>query len=377
MAKKTKQSNQPNMFPTNPYPLPDDRIEWDENEQRQKVLDDNAVQKQFSKKMKEERISKALMENVSQPDKIEPVYQKVVRISQSLMKAVREYLDGGECGILIREKYIKGRLFDDATKAMKLGTYFEYVLTGALPKGGKVPQPEYMKSKINANIKAKRQPLEGLGIVDMYDPYREAHENAKNVLKMWDYMGLKIAEDSNGKKMCGLHLTKGRFDGVIDVVLEATKVITLTAMTIDGHVLKEKAITLQPGDRINGDIKYSGMRDDKWSVHGWQWVDIQKKYHGTQAKQYKFLIDYPQTFWVVDPKGNYILFFWCDIDQAAIDAHLEEGNELYKRLQDLEELGELVPRPEYNKCSECPMNAECTYKHTHIHPVIIDLTMGN
>lgn len=335
----------------------------------------------------------------------ETVTQKVIRISQSLMKSVREYLEGGSCGILLKEKYIKGRLFDDATKSMRLGTYFEYILTGALPKNGKKPEPEYMKSAIiaqaaivKANAKAVEQnkkivndnvlirqfnahlkpgkkpkkvkelkeikPEKVLSQMDMYEPYREAHVNATRLLMMWNEIGLEIATGKDGQPLVGWKVTKGRFDGVIDVVLRATRDITFA----NGKTLKE-------GDLISGDIKYSGLADDKYSVHGWQWTEIQKRYHGTQAKQYGYLTSLPQTFWIVDPGGKYILFFWCDINEAAIEQHLAEGNELHKRLIELDELGALEPRPEFNRCEDCPLNSECTYKHTFPHPVKVDLTV--
>lgn len=292
--------------------------------------------------------------------------QRVMRISQSLMKSVRDYLDGGACGVMIREQYIKGRLFDAPSKSMKLGIYFEYILTGALPKSGITPQPEFMKTPVNANVKAGRDRFDGLGIKDMYEPYREAHENAAKVKAMWVEMGLEIALDKEGRPLVGWRITKGRHEGTIDVVLRATRDIKFS----DGFSLKE-------GDLISGDIKYSGLKDDKWSVHGWQRTDIQKIYHGTQAKEYKYLSSLDSTFWVVDPKGKYVLFFWCIIDQSAIEAHLEEANELHKRLIELDEIGMLEPRPEFNKCADCALFDECVHKHTFPHPVAMDLRMGN
>lgn len=289
---------------------------------------------------------------------------KSFRISQSMMKAVRAYLDGGDCGLVIKEKYIKGRLFDDASKAMKLGTYFEYILTGSLPKNGKVPQAEYMKSVLNANEKIVKNggvPKE-LTIADMYEPYREAHANKDMVLKMWAEMGLEIAKGKDGKPLSGWTIVKGRFVGTIDVVLRATKDIVFA----DGFTLKE-------GDLISADLKYSGLKDDRWSVHGWQWTPEQKRYHGTQAKHYKMLTGLEQTFWIVDPKGNYVLFFRCVIDEQAIDAHIDEANELYKRLIELDELESLEPRPEVNKCADCVLFSECNFKHTFPHPVAVDL----
>ncbi len=352
------------------------------------------------------------MQSMSLPDK--NPFDKTIRISQSLMKAVRSYLEGGDCGIVIREKYIKGRVFDgESSKAMRLGIYFEYILTGALPKSGVEPKPEYMTTAIKAQAKvitdnkkiadanvtlakiAKGLDIhisdllkpggkpkvikeflqeKVLGVADMYEGYREAHANAYRLLKTWDEMGLEIATDKNGKKLAGWRIMKGRYEGTIDVVLRAKRDISFLNMSIDGLIIEDKGFSMKEGDMIAGDIKLSGLKDDKWSVHGWQWTPIQKRYHGTQAKHYYFLSTLPQTFWVVDPKGNYILFFRCVIDQAAVDAHIEEGNTLHKRLMELEHLGALEARPEVNKCNDCVLFAECNYKHTFPHPVVVDLT---
>lgn len=298
---------------------------------------------------------------------------KVPYISQSLMKSVREYLEGGSCGMMLTAQYIHGRKFDAPSKSMELGIYFEYVLTGSRPKSGNAPRPLYMKSVIKANLKLieKGEEPKELTIADMYEPYRQAHDNAAKLLKLWADIGLEIAKDKEGRSIAGLTVTKGRHQGTIDVVLRATRDIKF-----------DKDFTLKEGELISGDLKYSGMADDRYTVHGWARFNepgdnLQKRYHGTQAKEYKFLTDLHQTFWIVDPKGNYILFFWCKIDESAINDHLEEGNTLHKRLMELNEHGLLEARPEYNKCSDCALYNECAHKHTFPHPVLVDLTMGD
>lgn len=276
------------------------------------------------------------------------------------MKAVREYIDGGGCGVMLREQYINGRIFDTASAAMRLGMYFEYILTGAKPKDGKVPEAVYMISKIKAN----KGTTVGLGVADMYEPYRMAHENRDKVLEQWGNMGLEIFDPLKSKGLtAGVRLTKGRYEGTIDVPLVAVRDIEFA----DGFKLKK-------GDVIIVDIKYSGLADDKWSVHGWQWTPDQKRYHGTQAKQYHFLTGLPMFFMIVDPGGKYVKWFRCVIDQAAIQRHIEEGNQLYKRLVDLHTDDVLEPRPEYNKCQACPLLSEgCSHAHWFPHPIEINL----
>ncbi len=287
-----------------------------------------------------------------------------VVITQSFIKQMRDYLEGGSCGNIIRVLWIEKRHIEYQSAAMSLGCYFEYILTGALPKNGKVPQPQYMKSAITKN----KGSVVGLGVEDMLDPYRKAHANAKKVADTWQAMGLEIYNPLNAALMAGVTLRKKVGDGIyyegtIDVVLRAFRDTEF------------KGYSMKQDDKINGDLKYSGMLDDKWSVHGWQWTPIQKKYHGTQGKQYKLLNDLDQSFWIVDPNGSYLKWFICEIDNLSIKRHVEEGNALHEKLMYLHDMGLLEARPESDKCADCPLFSECADKHTFPHPVRIDLTV--
>jgi hypothetical protein len=205
------------------------------------------------------------------------------KISQSLIKDMRSYLAGNQCGLIVKAKYIDDMTDLFTSDSMELGAYFEYILTGALPKSGKVPQPQYMQTPL------KKKKPEELTIEDMLAPYRLAHANKDRVLAYWKNAGFVIAKDKKtGKPMVGMRLTKGRHEGTIDVVLEATKKIKFS----DGFTLKK-------GDRIIVDIKYSGFVGDNISyknIHGWQWSEEQKEYHGTQAKQYSYVFSAPDEF---------------------------------------------------------------------------------
>lgn len=291
---------------------------------------------------------------------VEPVSSGInaMKISQSMMKEVRGYLDGQGCGIVLRARWIEGKKLGEPSAAMKLGMYFEYILTGAKPKDGKVPQPEFMKSAVAKN----KGSVAGLGIDAMYEPYRAAHANADHVKEIWGQMGLQIYNPLNSGLQAGIYLADDEFEGTIDVFLEAFR-----------DVKFESGFVLEKGDVIWVDLKYSGMLDDKWSVHGWQWTPDQKKYHGTQAKQYKHLAKREGAFNVVDPGGKYVKFFHPIIDRDTIERHKDEGRSLKKRLIELHELDLLEPRPEFNKCQECPLMATCEYAHRFPHPVDVDL----
>jgi hypothetical protein len=65
----------------------------------------------------------------------------LVKISQSLMKALFNYRNNNECGIRIYERYVKGTELE-TSDAMNMGNWFEYQCTGQLPRSGKMPEPE-------------------------------------------------------------------------------------------------------------------------------------------------------------------------------------------------------------------------------------------
>src|SRR5688500_15849631 len=109
------------------------------------------------------------------------------RITQSFIKDMREYLEPGSdmCGRLIEWRWIQDKELPP-TEAMKLGSYFEYCLTGALPKNKQIPIPDRtQKGQLTAD-------------------YQRASNNAQRVKEYLAKMGLVIVKVS-------VKLTKGRF----------------------------------------------------------------------------------------------------------------------------------------------------------------------
>ena len=270
------------------------------------------------------------------------------KISQSFIKSMREYLAGEECGNIIREQYIDGRLIDRKSEAMDEGSLFEYLLCGNLPKSGKIPIAQRTQ-KGELTMESKR-----------------AIHNAEVVKKLlFETWGLKIVKK-------GVKLTKGNQEGTIDLIVECNKDVVFGNRT------------WKKGDRFVIDIKYSGLLYDKWEKFGWAWSNIQKSYHGTQAKQYHYITGLPFYFLVVGNKnllkdGEWqqtdIKMFYTPVDEHMIEHHLMEGNELMEKLNFYGADG-LEPRPSYSKCVKCPLFETCPDKHTFPHPVEIDLTIG-
>lgn len=283
----------------------------------------------------------------------------IERITQSFMKDFRDYLNKKECGNIIREKYIAGRLLDDPTRepgAMELGSYFEFIAFGNLPKSGIMPKPLYQESKLKAK---KNGDLSKMGLKDMYDEYRTIHLKAPITVALMEEMGFKII--AKGKTF-----THGRFAGTWDLVVECQKNIVC------------QGVELFRGQVIIIDCKYSGLLSEttpRTNKHGWKFSDVQKEYHGTQAKQYS-LPGMEFFFWVVSSsnKSNEIKIFHVPVDKQMLEDHVAEGNDYYAKLELLAKTNGLEPRPGYVKCMKCPLYATCPDKQTTPDIETVDLT---
>lgn len=283
----------------------------------------------------------------------------IERISQSFIKTMREYEAGIECGNIVREQFVNDRYFDDEEPGAKeLGSYFEFLLSGAIPKNGQVPQPIYMSSEIKKN----GGKTDGLGVKHMYEEYRLAHANADRIREYLSRMGLKIVK-------VGQKYTKGRFDGIIDLVVEVQ--VERTFM-----ITETETLTWTVGQLLVIDMKYSGLiskATGKFDKHGWNWTMLQKEYHGTQAIQYHFITGMPFYFLVVSSTNDEDCeLFYIPVDDAMVDRHIGEGNYLMDKFLYLAKVG-FVARPSLKKCISCPLKDECDDKHLFPHPRVIDL----
>lgn len=295
----------------------------------------------------------------------------IKKITQSFIKDMRDYFAGRECGHIIKAKYVDDRLLEEEEPgAMGRGAYFEWLLTekllgegkGTLPKSGKKPLPQYMASKVKAN----GGKTDGLTVADMYDDYRKVHSTVDLIVQYLKDMGLKV-------KGAGIKWTRGRYEGTIDLLCECERRIDF-----------ESGVIFEIGQEIVIDLKYSGLVTGYVSMsnkHGWDWSDIQKEYHGTQAKQYFYISKgKPFFFFVVqsNPKTDetpVVKMFYVPVSKPMIDQHIEEGNILFTKFTTTNEFG-FVPRPSLEKCSGCLLKAECSDKQTFPHPKVVDLTLG-
>jgi len=260
------------------------------------------------------------------------------KVTQSFVKDLLEYIAGGSCGHLIREKWINDKLIELDSKAAKLGCYFEYTFSGALPKNKEIPKAEMMASG-----------------KDKLAPYRLADTNVERLRRYFGLMGLQILK-------AGVRLTRGKFEGDIDLIVECTKKIVFR----DGFKWKK-------GDKLVIDLKYSGLIEDRWSKHGWLWTPEQRAYHGIQAKQYFFITELPFYFLVVSSTNEYdIKLFRIEIGQESINQYILQANDLEEKLNYYNDIG-WEPRPDISKCAECPLREGCPDRATYPQVETIEL----
>ncbi len=268
----------------------------------------------------------------------------IKKITSSFINDAKEYfLTGTLCGNIMRERWVNDRLLDLDNEAASLGSYFEYYFTllvtgaGSLPKDGKVP--ELIQT-------AKGKPI---------SKYELAQVNAVRLKSYFEKMGLKIIK-------AGVKLTKGRFEGTIDLIVECTRDIQFD----DGTSWNE-------GQRLVFDLKYSGLITDRWDKFGWagmtrEGTHIQKEYHGVQAIQYGMIGELPFYFLIVSSTNDTdVELIRVPVEQEQIDEHILMANQLFEKFEFEKQIG-FEARPHHITCLACPLRGECQDKHEYPHP---------
>lgn len=297
----------------------------------------------------------------------------IERITQTFMKDARDYFKGMLCGHVFKRKYIDQDFPDSPSDDMKHGSFFEFKLSGALPKSKVEPQPEIMESVL------KKKPEGPFTSEDWYVDYRRAQFNADFVKGVLKEMGLEIVE-------VGKRITKGNRQGDLDLTCRVVIARTFTHTTFRDGQQFTQTVEWKVGDLITIDLKYSGLLYDKWERYGWAFSDIQKEYHGTQAIQYHYLKGLPFYFLVcqnnnkqTEDKKSFeppdIRFFHVPIDDDQVQQHIAEGNSLYENFKVEAKVG-FLPRTNWKACMKCPIGEGCPDRHTFPHPEVIDLTRG-
>lgn len=253
------------------------------------------------------------------------------KISQSLMKAYVDYLTKKECGLFFKAKYIDKdpEAQTEASEAMKLGIYFEFLCTGALPKSGEIPEPDFAY---------KGTPKQKLS-----EPYARVVESSKLFKKIIDHYGIKILEKglSIDAEINGIPIS-----GVIDIYAE------------------------WDGKPVFIDTKYSGLIDDKWNEMGWDLESLHMKDSiMIQGVHYKLLADkkmgipdIPFYYFVFSSKDpNNIKLIRQEVDEEKRQAHIVAIGNISERIEKDLKFG-FSALPSLSRCSSCPIAHKCPSK---------------
>lgn len=249
-------------------------------------------------------------------------------VSQSIIKALTEYFheDTLECGVKIRKQYFE-KLPTEASDAMKLGVYFEYMATGYLPKDTEPPIPDMV--------------YKGTAREKMSADYERATESAELFRIFLDKYNVEIL--SKGEYMfhdgvSGISDLRARFNG-------------------------EECII---------DLKYSALFDDKFTDFGWHVPSLNMKPKlMLQPTHYKWLArklydthDMPFYFWVFSAKDSTkVKIIRCEIDEGHVDIHTSTIEKIRKYIDHFYNNPEkLEARPKYLRCMECPYFNDCEHK---------------
>ncbi len=251
-----------------------------------------------------------------------------MRISQSTMKALSEYLQGFECGIAFKARYITKEIEFEPSDAMKLGIYFEYEATGSLPRNGVVPEPEYVyKGKPNQKLATD---------------YERAKASAEYFKALVKYFDIKILET-------GFVMQTENMSGIADLIVE------------------------WGGKKAIIDLKYTGLIDDKWQDHGWHKDFLSQKDNlMIQGVMYKMLAkeiydeDLDFYFWVFDSKNPLNVRIIKEVvDESRFPQHKEAVGQALNYIQHHTKLDDWTPRPELLRCAKCPLKDSCAYMVNH------------
>jgi hypothetical protein len=246
------------------------------------------------------------------------------------MKAYVDYLNEKECGHYFKANYIDKDpdAQREATDAMKVGIYFEYLCTGALPKSGQIPEPEMVyKGKPNEKLSA---------------PYERALESSRIFKTIIEHYNIKILE-------VGLTLSDEEINGVIDIYAE------------------------WDGKKVFIDLKYSGLIDDKWNEMGWDTESLHMKDSlMIQGVHYKLLAqkclgieDIPFYYFVFSStEPNNVKIIKQEVDESKMQSHIVAVQNIKSKISyDLK--NGYKAYPSLLKCTKCPLANKCEHRVTY------------
>ena len=247
-----------------------------------------------------------------------------IRVSQSVIKALTDYVDDKKCGLVVERQYIKGEKIP-ASDVQALGNWFEYECTGALPPyDPTVPEPKLLKSGKMSVAYSRMLPH--------IENYKAAIEH------------YKVTDITPG-----IELKYGNIAGTADIIAK-----------IDG-----KPVII--------DIKTTGLFDDKWNDYGWRTDHLAGEFRPkigllTQPLHYKWLykqihgIDPDFYFWVFSTQNSHdFKIIKVNIEEELYEEHTQEIQSTINFLLHTFENG-FKPKPSISRCAKCYFREGCEYK---------------
>jgi hypothetical protein len=246
---------------------------------------------------------------------------KRMAISQSLMKDLQEYLNGQECGLLLKAKYVDN-VETQSSDAMLLGQYFEYIATGQVPRNGQIPEPKLVY---------QGKPNEKLS-----EPYQRAYASAMYAKSLFQALNIEIL--STGEK-----IQYDKASGTTDI-----------RATWNG----KKCII---------DLKYSGLLDNKWDERGWHFDTLEQKdklmiqaVHYTYIESNRLGEDIDFYFFLFSSTNpSDVRIAKVEVEPLKLELHKENVERAFHIWNNLIENDSFKAHGSLLKCSSCPINETC------------------
>jgi hypothetical protein len=261
-----------------------------------------------------------------------PATNNKFKLTQSMIKSLFDVNEGSECGLVFKAKFLDGK-FDlfTASTVQSVGTWFEFMVTGALPKDGKIPQPQLTsKNELTA-------------------PFKKIEAHIDNFKNVFNHYGIKIVSSGDVIKHNDL-------EGTIDILALATKDIA----DENGEVI------VKAKQQFIIDIKTTGLLDDKWNDYGWELNNLANKTKLIlQPIHYRYIWlrktgeEIPFLFFLfssTNPDDYRIINF--TFGESTYLGHTNLINKVLKLYLYYEEKG-FPAHPSPIRCGGCPLKGDC------------------
>ncbi len=243
-----------------------------------------------------------------------------------MIKSLMSYNLGNLCGLQFEEKFIKGNFDKFApTGAMSIGTWFEYKLTGAKPKDGKIPEPQYTKKG------------------ELTAEYAKMLNHIDSFKSTMMFYGFTI--ETVGEK-----IVHGDLEGTLDLRCRATQ-----------DIKTESGVVIKKGESFIVDLKTSGQLDNKWADYGWELNNLSNKVNIVlQPILYKYIEklngrDTKFLFFLYNTQDKddcRIINFICD-DSAFLE--LEKTIDNSRKMVEKHKRTGWKAKPNKKICAKCPI----------------------